>query len=167
MSAGTSTRTQRSGLHAGGGSSWASAAFIVESVVLLLFLAASLAVLTSVFAQSLKGSVESARLDAAVIEATNAAERFAADPAHAEPVVQSGGFVVTCDVTGEKRAGGTLYRAEVKVFAADGGAEGEGAGAEAEGDPAAADAATTADPAEPVYALSTARYVPDAQGGAR
>ena len=96
--------------------SWSSASFIVESILLLLFLVASLAVLTQVFSASLTRSVESRTLDAASIAATSIAEHFAADPASIDEKTQLGDLLITCDVTHENRAGGIMYHAKIDVY---------------------------------------------------
>lgn len=97
-------------------SSWTSVAFIVESVLLLLFLVASLAVLTQVFSSSLSRSVESRTLDAATIAASSIAEHFAADPASVEEETQLGDLKVTCEVTDEPREDGTMHYAHISVY---------------------------------------------------
>ena len=68
----------------------------------------------------------------AVAEATNVAERFAADPATAGGVTQADNLTVDCQVTDEQTARGTLYHATITVY----------------GD----------DAQDPVYVLTTARY---------
>lgn len=108
-----------------GRSPWVSIAFMVESVLLLVFLAASFAVLTNVFVSSLNCSIESRTHDAAVIAASSVAERFAADPAGLEPEVMLGDLRVASKVTEEKRAGGSMYRAEIAVFDESGFGENE------------------------------------------
>ena len=90
-------------------------AFLVESLVLLFFLVAALAVFTQVFA---------ARLSAATEVAQNVAEEFSANPA----AVASGqavgagiaangsdGFNVSCDVDEQAHDEGTLYTAHIVV----------------------------------------------------
>ena len=116
-------------------SSWSSVAFIVESILLLVFLVASLGVLTRVFSASLNHSVESRTLDASTIAATSIAEHFAADPTDVEERVKLGDLVVTCDVTEEPRAAGTMYHARIDVYDMTG-----------------------ADASEPVYTILTSRY---------
>lgn len=106
-------------------STWASVAFMVESVVLLVFLAAALAVLTNVFATALASSVESGVQDEAVVAASSVAERFAADPVDLEPEIALGSLHVSSAVTQERRAGGTMYRAEIAVYDATGRGDGE------------------------------------------
>lgn len=97
-------------------STWASIAFIVESILLLVFLVASLAVLTQVFFSSLNRSVESRTLDAATIAASSIAEHFAADPTGVDGEVDLGDLRVTCEVSDEQRQGGTMYSAHIEVF---------------------------------------------------
>lgn len=118
-------------------SSWTSVAFIVESILLLLFLVASLAVLTQVFFSSLNRSVESRTLDAATIAASSIAEHFAADPSDIAPETQLGDLKVVCTVSEEPRAGGTMHYAHIEVFNV-----GEGGGGES------------------VYSLDTSSYQP-------
>lgn len=112
---------------------WASAAFIVESLLLLVFLVGSLAIFTQMFAVSAGQAAQGATLSAAVAAAGNTAERFAADPESIEPQTQEGDLRVVCDVTSDARSGGTLYHATISVFEANG--------------------------AEPVYTITTSRYV--------
>ncbi|MDO4890248.1 MAG: hypothetical protein Q3963_02710 [Coriobacteriaceae bacterium] len=112
---------------------WASAAFIVESLLLLVFLVGSLAVFTQMFAASAEQANEAGRLSAAVAMAGNTAERFAADPASIAPEEHEGDLRVVSDVTHEESAGGTLYHATISVYGAN--------------------------DAEPVYTVTTSRYV--------
>jgi len=112
---------------------WASAAFIVESLLLLVFLVGSLAVFTQVFAAAAQQSAEASALSTSVELASSAAERFAADPTGISPETQEGDFRVVSEVTSDKRAGGTLYRADISVFGADGD--------------------------DPIYEVTTSRYV--------
>ena len=95
---------------------WSSVAFIVESVLLLLFLVASLAVLTKIFSASLNHSVESRTLDAATIAASSIAEHFAADPNSVEERTVLGDLVIMCTVTDEERPGGTMKYADIRVY---------------------------------------------------
>ncbi|MBQ9003101.1 MAG: hypothetical protein IJ087_14720 [Eggerthellaceae bacterium] len=116
-------------------SPWYSTAFIVESVLLLVFLAASLAVLTLTFSSALNRSVASRTSDAAVIAASSIAEHFAANPSDVQDETVLGDLRIVCTVTDEARAGGTMHRAHIDVFDMN----------------AAADAA-------PTYSLDTSRY---------
>lgn len=97
-------------------SSWSSVAFIVESILLLVFLVASLAVLTKVFSASLTRSVESRTLDAATIAATSIAEHFTADPTGVDEQTQLGDLLIVCDVTDEPREAGTMHQALISVY---------------------------------------------------
>lgn len=121
---------------------WSSVAFVVEAMLLLVFLIASLALFTNLFAGAVTQSKEGATLTDAVALATSAAERFEADPEYAAGNMQDGDLRVNCDVTSEQRAGGTLYHAVIKVYATD------------------ADylAYTSSNEFEPVYTLETSAY---------
>lgn len=96
--------------------SWSSIAFVVESMLLLVFLVGSLALLTQLFFSSLNRSVESRSLDAATIAATSIAEHFAADPTGVEEKTQLGDLMVACDVNEVARTRGTLYQAHISVY---------------------------------------------------
>lgn len=96
--------------------SWKSVAFLVESMLLLVFLVASLAVLAQVFTASLNRSVESRTLDAASIAAGSIAEHFAADPSDVQEVVKLGDLLIRCETTEEPRSGGTMYKATIDVY---------------------------------------------------
>lgn len=120
--------------------SWSSVAFVVESVLLILFLVASLAVLTQVFSTSLNRSVESRTLDAATIAASSIAEHFAADPTGVDEETTLGDLHIVCKVTDEPRKGGTMYHAQIDVYDTTGAHGGV-----------------------PVYSISTARYEGEGQ----
>lgn len=133
--------------------SWHGTAFVVEALLLLAFLAFSLAVFMQLFGSAHARSVEERQLAQAVLLASNEAERFAADPLtgfgaalyDAEGNALSTGdkedadtFVVERETTSEQMPDGTLYRADI-VVSCDG---------------------------EAVYKLETARYLSDgARGG--
>lgn len=112
--------------------SWAGAAFIIEAMLLLVFLIASVAVFTQLFAASIDQSTRSANLTKAVMAAESTAERFAVDPLSVSGSQTVDNLTVVCETKGEDTAGGVLYRATITVFA-------EGV-------------------EEPVYTLSTASY---------
>ena len=76
-------------------------AFIVEALFLLVFLCASAAVFTQLFAHAANQASEGLELSRAVAVASDAAERFAADPEGVEDVALEDGFLVTCEVTAE------------------------------------------------------------------
>lgn len=119
---------------------WSGAAFIVEAMLLLVFLIASIAVFTQAFALAAEKSAEADELSRAVAAASNVAERFAADPQSVTSSSTEGDLVVLCDVTSEGRDGGTLYEATIEVYEANSANE------------------ASADGAEPLYSITTARY---------
>ena len=107
-------------------------AFIVEALVLLLFLVGSLAVITQLFALSANKANSSKHLEQAVIAAANAAERFSADPSNVEQTKMENGLAVTCSVNETALGYGTRYDVIITVF----------------------------DESGEVYSLQTARYMP-------
>ena len=119
--------------------SWSGMAFLVEAMLLLVFLIGSMAVFTQLFGYAVERSGSSRALTEAVAAAENAAERFAADPASAPAQVQDGDMRVVCNVSDENAAGGTLYRATISVYR-----DGQD---------------------EPVYAIRTARYSSEGEVG--
>lgn len=102
-------------------SNWSSTAFLVESLVLLFFLIACLAVFTQMFAHSWLASSNASRLSAACVVAQNAAEDFEANPQG----VQNGAFDVNDadgasfhvnrTVESEATAAGTMYTVHIAV----------------------------------------------------
>lgn len=132
----------------GSPATWHGTAFVVEALVLLVFLAFALATFMQLFGAAHERGVEERQLTQAVLLATNDAERFAAAPLDGSgraaygangsaldsgEAAEAGTFVVTREVTPVDREGGTLYRATITVKC-DG---------------------------ETVYELETARYVSD------
>lgn len=115
------------------------AAFLVESMLLLLFLAVAMAVFLQIFGQSMERSRSGEELSQAIAAATSTAERFDDDPAKAEGSNEVDGLNVVCDVDEEPQSHGTLYRATIRVY----GGTAQDAGAES----------------EPLYTVSTAKYV--------
>ena len=114
--------------------SWTGIAFVVEAMLLLVFLIGSVAVFTQLFGASLQKSAESTALTEAVAVAESTAERFAVDPIGATGTRTVDNCTVVCERTDEVRAGGTLHHATIYVFSADGSSE------------------------EPLYELETACY---------
>lgn len=113
---------------------WHGAAFIVEALVLLVFLIASLAVIMQVIAGAHERSIEADRLSNAIILASNDAEAFAADPTSGNTggeyvlvdgqLVQPEGPIDVLDksvydltriVEAQSQPGGTLYTAHIYV----------------------------------------------------
>ncbi|WP_302391075.1 hypothetical protein [Eggerthella sinensis] len=113
---------------------WHGAAFIVESLVLLVFLMASLAVLMQVMGNAHERGIEADKLSNAIILASNDAETFAADPTTGNTggefalvdgeLIQPEGPIDALDknvyeltriVEAQKQPGGTLYTAHIYV----------------------------------------------------
>ena len=102
-------------------SNWSNTAFLVESLVLLFFLIACLAVFTQMFAHSWQASSDASRLSAACVVAQNATEEFEANP----QAVQNGtfdvndasgtSFRVSRTVESEAAAAGTMYTVHIAV----------------------------------------------------
>ena len=136
---------------------WTSTAFIVESVLLLLFLAGSLAVLAQAFTLSLTHSAEGRTTDAAVAAATSVAERFAVDPASVAETTQVGNLVVVCTTTTSEREAGTMHYAHIDVYAADA-ATGSGGATSAAGAVSASPSEPDDAADEPVFSLDTSSY---------
>lgn len=145
-----------------------SAAFIVEAMVLLVFLVLALAMTTKMTIGARSDAALASDLSRAVALAQNTAEEFSADPAGfaANPVIvreSEGGLRVQCTVEAEQRAAGTMYTAHIVVTGGDS-VLAQRARAKAavagEGDFAAGDAAGTAgaDGSE-VYRVDTSAYV--------
>jgi len=122
---------------------WSGAAFIVEALFLLVFLAAAAAVFVQMFAHSAEKSAESIELSNAVAIASNTAEQFAADPSSISELETVDGLIVKCTTSVEKRANGNLHHATICVYRAD--------------------TNTAGYAGEAIYTLETARYEP---GGA-
>lgn len=123
---------------------WSGAAFLVEAMLLLVFIMASLAVFTQLFSTSAERAIESRELTDAVAAASATAERFCANPLGVESELQVGDLRVICQVTPERRTGGIIYYATISVY----GDAGESASKPAE--PQAAPM--------PLYTVQTAKY---------
>lgn len=155
---------------------WHGAAFLVEALVLLAFLAASLAVLFSLFASSRAEADRAARLSEAVAIAQNAAEGIAAAdtfPTDAVPATQTvtgaqtgTTYELAIELEPQATGAGTLWHATITVRDAD--AAGTGVAAAGTGTAGATDAAGHAADAgaEPLYTLETARYLPAEESAA-
>lgn len=128
-------------------------AFIVESLVLVVFIAVSIAFLIQMFVAAGVSSSNAHKLDMSARLSTDTAESFSAAP-HAGTwtayydaeghAIQSGtvddgqiAWTVTTNGSAEKQTSGTLYHADITVTAHDGS----------------------------TYDLSTERYVSSAKGG--
>lgn len=127
--------------------SWHGKAFLVEALVLLVFLVASLSILVGLFVQARTEGAAGERLSRAVQLAQNTAEAFAADPAAAQDLVmEDDGLVATVQAEGEPHESGWLLNATVTVVDRDG--------------------SSAFGPGEEAYRLETARYVPGFAGDA-
>lgn len=125
----------------GGRASWHGTALLVEALVLLAFLVASLALFMQVFAQARGMGADGSELAQAVAMASNLAEEFAADPATEPEPLERDGLTASCEVAtvaaggadgqtnsgaddatsgGSSGAAGTLYRATILVTDGDG-----------------------------------------------
>ena len=100
-----------------------SSAFIVGALFLVVFLAASVAMFVQLDASAAAQAAEGLELSRAVAAASDAAERFAADPTGMDNVAVEDDLVVVCDVYASEatppQATGMLYLAEITVFRAD------------------------------------------------
>lgn len=94
----------------------AGRAFIIESLVLFIFLVATLIVVAQLFFASVSMSVEGQNLERATVIASNVAERFSADPTSTDLDATEDGLDVTCTVTPEGAGNGMLYKARISVF---------------------------------------------------
>ena len=108
----------------------ASRAFIIESLVLLVFIAVSVALLMQLFTSAMSQEQQAHRLNDSTILAQNTAEAFAANPQNVSRVAyydanatrvsaeDSSGYTVITNVTGEDTSAGTLYKADITVLQA-------------------------------------------------
>lgn len=146
---------------------WPGAAFIVEALLLLVFLTGSLAVLMNLNAESDRIGRESAHLMNALVMASNSAEEFAADPAamtgaqtlDAEDTDANlryeGDLVLVRDVTAEPTEAGVMYRAVITVWDQDAVSSISAPNADA----ASYEVTLVDEGAEPIYQVETAAYV--------
>lgn len=118
-------------------STWHGTAFLVEALVLVAFIALSVAVFMQLFQEAHALGGQNQELGIAINAASNVAEEFAADPTAVSEVSQANGYTVHCDVDADDLAGGTLYHATIYVD-----------------DPAGGQA---------VYTINTARYVSEVE----
>lgn len=109
--------------------SWHGMAFIMEALVLLVFLIISITILMQLFSASRVHNEEAYALSYSIILASNEAERFTADPSKetteyyavdGDAIVgsdesNSEAFKVIRSVDPQKTASGTLYQAVITV----------------------------------------------------
>ena len=132
-------------------SRWSGTAFLVEAMLLLVFVMASVAVFTQVFAVSAERANASRSLTDAVAVATSTAESFCADPSSADGEFFEDGLRIVCRVVPEQRNDGTMYHATIDVYDADAQAAGVGGATQQE------DAGD-----EPIYTVRTSKYESEA-----
>ncbi len=147
--------------------------FIIEALLLLAIVVILVAAAMAIFAQSLQMGKQSALMNEAMVIAQNTAERFMANPTLAVEHEGSGNYIVECITTAEDTGSGTMYTAEIYVFARSQGGqsaktddvttvEGESAKTDdvttVEGESATDDQNTERDLA---YSLSVNKYVSD------
>lgn len=94
-------------------------AFIVESLVLFVFLVATLIIVSMLFFASVSMSAEAQNLERATIIASNTAERFSADPTRSDLDSSEYGLDVSCAVNTQTVGDGTLYLAHIMVLNGD------------------------------------------------
>lgn len=114
-------------------------AFIIEMLVLLALVAGCLSVLIEAFAYAHQQGEENNNTVKAVHLATNAAERFSADPNSVPEVEIVDDLAVYTTISSEPQVTGTLYKATIEVYGVD------------DRDARAG--------SHPFYGLETARYV--------
>lgn len=104
---------------------WANTAFLIETLVLLVFLAGSIAIFALLFTQSIHTTDSANELSTAATIAQNAAEEFASDPtavAAGEEVGQgvakngSDTWGVNCEVSTTETDAGQLMTAHISVY---------------------------------------------------
>ena len=100
-------------------STWHGMAFVIESLVLLVFLTASLAVFSVLLGTSHTTGASTRGLTTAVLAADNVAEQFAAAPSSVSAETIDGDNVVKTTITPQKMDGGTLYNATIGVYQND------------------------------------------------
>lgn len=133
---------------------WTLTAFLVEALVLLVFVAGTLGVLLSIFAQSYKVGIESQTEARALMMAANTAETFAATPAEGVFFREEDDYVTLCVVTEEPTPAGTMYRAQIAVYSL------QELNARPERSNLSSDYSwVDIDLIPPIYKLTTARYV--------
>lgn len=96
---------------------WHGIAFIMEALVLLLFIALCLAIFMRLFGDAEVIGEESSRLETAVVLAEDAAESFAADPESIGEglTLHQKAYVVECSSTSRQGRAGKLYTCDIVV----------------------------------------------------
>lgn len=96
-------------------------AFVIEAVLLILFLAASLAVVMGMLSLSYRQETQAALETRAMSYAIECAERFVIDPEgqSASYAIAEEGMAITCDVTSFQMAAGVMCYAHITVYPTD------------------------------------------------
>ena len=139
---------------------WPGAAFLIEALLLLVFVMASLAVLTQMFATASDHANRSRDLTDAVAATSTVAECFAAEPTSVPEKQSIGNMHVTCLVTIEHRAGGTLYSAHICAYSNEDDAD-RALAQQRESGGSTSHADTMDDSGsvlEPIYSIDTSKY---------
>lgn len=154
---------------------WPGAAFIMEALVLLLFLAGSLAILMSIDADADVIGRDSMRKMTAISQSVEFAEELAADPAalvsegdqtngnRSIVIRKSDGVATVCDIEIQQLDGGTMYRAEISswfIF------DWDRSGIESAENPAGYNEAMGEIGASIIYSMETSRYISTHERGA-
>lgn len=137
----------------GGRASWHGTALLVEALVLLAFLVASLGLFMQAFAQARGMGAEGSQLAQAVAMASDLAEEFAADPAAEPEPLERDGLTASCEVAAGGADGQTGSGAD---DAPSGGSSGDSSGAA--GTLYRATILVTDGNGDEVYRLVTERY---------
>ena len=130
---------------------WQGTALIVESLIILVFVVACLAVFARLFGYSFVNNAYDQQRAHAITLATNKAETLTAQSG-AMPLLsveEEGGYTTTCEITPEHTARGILYRAKITVSVAGTSATQGESDSDADGE----------DTGQILYQLHTARYV--------
>lgn len=99
---------------------WHGMGFLIESIVLLAFVAVAIAVFFRLFAYAQVTSVSNIELSQAVVYASNTAELFATDPeSYVGYEKTEEDYRITCKVEPKETANGTLYEAQISVANAE------------------------------------------------
>lgn len=102
------------------GTTWHGIGFLIEAMVLLAFVALAIAVFFRLFAFAKERSSANTELSQAVVYASNAAEQFAAAPETMSGYAKArDNYYITCSVTSEDTAVGTMYNAIINVSSQD------------------------------------------------
>lgn len=140
----------------GGRASWHGTALLVEALVLLAFLVASLALFMQAFAQARGMGAEGSELAQAVAMASNLAEEFAADPATEPEPLERDGLTASCEVATVAAGGADGQTGSGADDATSGGSSGDSSGAA--GTLYRATILVTDGDGDEVYRLVTERY---------